>query len=72
MKDMFDMNLLSQVQALDRKLNISKEHLHLKRKSMDDDTHRGAYRDPKKPMKNTDNNKNLTEEKQDTHINITV
>lgn len=41
--DTFDVNLLSQVKALNQKMSISQEQLHLKRKSVNEDKGKGRY-----------------------------
>lgn len=41
--DAFDVNLLSQVKALNQKMSISQEQLHLKRKAMNEDKGKGRY-----------------------------
>jgi len=41
--DTFDVNLLSQVKALDQKMSISQEQLHLKRKGFTEEKGKGKY-----------------------------
>lgn len=41
--DTFDVNLLSQVKALNQKMSISQEQLHLKRKAVNEDKGKGRY-----------------------------
>jgi hypothetical protein len=41
--DAFDVNLLSQVKALNQKMSISQEQLHLKRKAINEDKGKGKY-----------------------------
>ena len=41
--DTFDVNLLSQVKALNQKMSISQEQLHLKRKVLNEDKEKGRY-----------------------------
>lgn len=41
--DAFDVNLLSQVKALNQKMSISQEQLHLKRKAMNEEKGKGRY-----------------------------
>jgi hypothetical protein len=41
--DAFDVNLLSQVKALNQKMSISQEQLHLKRKANNEDRRKGGY-----------------------------
>jgi hypothetical protein len=41
--DAFDVNLLSQVKALNQKMSISQEQLHLKRKALNEDKGKGRY-----------------------------
>jgi hypothetical protein len=41
--DTFDVNLLSQVKALNQKMSISQEQLHLKRKVLNEDKQKGRY-----------------------------
>jgi hypothetical protein len=48
--DTFDVNLLSQVKALNQKMSISQEQLHLKRKAMNEDKGKGRY-SGRKPTK---------------------
>ena len=74
MREMFDINLLSQVQALDRKFSISKEQSHLKRKSVDNDKHKGAHSDAGRNMKDNDHSKddNFAKEKEDSQTNIDI
>ena len=46
MREMFDINLLAQVSALDRKSSVSQEQFRLKRKNADDSKHKGAHHSP--------------------------
>ncbi len=41
--DTFDVNLLSQVKALNQKMSVSHEQLHLKRKLLTEDKGKGRY-----------------------------
>jgi hypothetical protein len=41
--DAFDVNLLSQVKALNQKMSISQEQLHLKRKAINEDRGKGKH-----------------------------
>jgi hypothetical protein len=41
--DTFDVNLLSQVKALDKKMSISQEQLHLRRKAINEEKGKGRY-----------------------------
>lgn len=51
MGEPFDVNLLSNVQALDKKLSISKEFVQLKRKNMSDRKKRsGHYQSKRLPV----------------------
>jgi hypothetical protein len=76
MSEMFDINLISQIQGLDKKSSISKERPGLKRKAPDD-KHKGRHYNDSKTMKNTDsynnNNDNFSSEDEDqAFIDITV
>ena len=74
MNDMFDINLLSQIQALDRKFSVDKEKSRLKRKNADDHKQKSAYSNESKAIKNTTNHNknNFAEEIESTHININI
>ncbi len=74
MNDMFDINLLSQIQALDRKFSVDKEKSRLKRKNADDHKQKSVYRNESKAIKNTTNHNenNFAEEIESTHININI
>ena len=48
--DTFDVNLLSQVKALNQKMSISQEQLHLKRKIHNESKGKGRYHRKKSPQ----------------------
>jgi hypothetical protein len=79
MYDMFDINLVSQIQALDRKFSVANEKPRLKRKSTDDHRRKGSHFREDKPFKpaanNNDDNKqesNRGSESLHSNIDITV
>jgi hypothetical protein len=75
MNDMFDINLLSQIQALDRKFSVAKEKSRLKRKGTDDNKQKGYYSESKatKTAANKKENDFIDEiESIHTNIDITV
>jgi len=53
MKDLFDINLLSQIQGLDKKMSISKEQTTLRRKVTELRRERETRREERKGQKNT-------------------
>jgi hypothetical protein len=74
--DAFDVNLLSQVKALNQKMSISQEQIHLKRKATNEDKGKGRY-PGKKLAKNPNRNDNeyhlvSTTEEKDSIIDITI
>jgi hypothetical protein len=74
MGEMFDINLISQVQGMDKKFSISKEQPHPTRKVTDDSKHKGKHYNERKTTKNTDNynNDNFSGEDEDNRINIDI
>ncbi len=77
MKDLFDINLISEIQGLDRKSSISREQVHLKRKKDIDNKSKNGRLHNKAAMKDTYNSNEdnaSTEQYEDNHgkINITV
>ncbi|MCX5813489.1 MAG: hypothetical protein NT178_13245 [Proteobacteria bacterium] len=76
MGEMFDINLLSQVQGLDKKFSISKEQPRLKIKVTDDNKHKGRHYNDRRTMKNTDNyinnDDNFSGEDKDNHAGIDI
>ncbi len=56
MNDMFDINLLSQIQALDRKMSLANEKPRLRRKTGDEPKHKGNYWSQSKVFKNVAKN----------------
>ncbi len=50
MKELFDINLLSQIKGLDKKLSISKEQLQLKRQINDERKNKQHKQDQKRPI----------------------
>lgn len=74
--DAFDVNLLSQVKALNQKMSISQEQLHLKRKANNEDKGKGGY-PGKRPSRNPGHHDgeyqatSTVEEKEST-IDITI
>jgi len=73
MNDMFDINLLSQIQALDRKLSIANEKPRLRRKSGDEHKHKGSYWTQSKVFSATPNKtEGILEERDDVHATIDI
>jgi hypothetical protein len=73
--DTFDVNLLSQVKALNQKMSISQEQLHLKRKAMNEDKGKGRYpgkRISKDPGRHDDYQAASTIEEKEGIIDITI
>jgi hypothetical protein len=75
--DTFDVNLLSQVQALNKKLSISQEHLNLKRKAVNEDRGKGRYPGKRSPENMGNRGPGFTssadlDEERDGIIDITV
>ncbi|HBA56058.1 hypothetical protein [Syntrophorhabdus aromaticivorans] len=55
--DTFDVNLLSQVQALSTKLSISQEHLHLKKKAHSEERGKGRHHEERTSAKGMETRK---------------
>jgi hypothetical protein len=77
MGEMFNVNLISQIQGTDKKFSISKEQPHLKRKAPDVSKHGSRHNNDRRTAKNIDyynNNDNFSGEDEGDHtgINITV
>jgi hypothetical protein len=76
MTDAFDVSLLSQVQALNKKLSISPEHPNLKRKGINEDRGRSRYGPKRSSPENshTRNHKDMPFEgdRSETRIDITI
>jgi len=74
MKEIFDINLLSQIRGLDKKLPISKEQLQLKRQANEEQKHKHNKQNPKKPTKEPQNKQDTSIKKQeiDGHISIDI
>jgi hypothetical protein len=74
--DTFDVNLLSQVKALNQKMSISQEQLHLKRKANSEDKGKGKYpgRRPTSSLRsaNAEYQSELTAEDKESIIDITI
>ena len=74
--DTFDVNLLSQVKALNQKMSISQEQLHLKRKAMNEDKGKGKYpgrRPTRNPGRtNGEYPSGLSDEDKESTIDITI
>jgi hypothetical protein len=74
--DTFDVNLLSQVKALNQKMSISQEQLHLKRKAKNEDREKGKYsgRRPTGNPGRTDGEyqSKLSDEDKESTIDITI
>jgi hypothetical protein len=75
--DAFDVNLLSQVQALNKKLSIAQEQLHLRKKIGNEDKGKGRYPGQRPP--NDQNQPNGTrsglhaaDDEPETIIDITI
>ena len=49
MNELFDVNLLSQIRGIDKKLSISREQVQLKRQVAEEQKHEGHQHTPKKP-----------------------
>ncbi|MCX5815063.1 MAG: hypothetical protein NTX75_02315 [Proteobacteria bacterium] len=50
MNELFDVNLLSQIKGIDKKLSISREQVQLKRQVAGEQKHEGHQHTPKKPV----------------------
>jgi hypothetical protein len=77
MGEMFDINLISQIQGMDKKFSISKEQPRLKRKATDYSKNKNRHYNDRRVMKDTDNHNydnDFSEEDKDNHdsIDITV
>jgi hypothetical protein len=76
MSEMFDINLISHVQGLDKKFSISEERPSSKRKVTDDNKHKGRHFNDSRTMKHTDNynnnDDNFSEENKDNHAGIDI
>ncbi|MBP8626626.1 MAG: hypothetical protein KBI10_08035 [Syntrophorhabdales bacterium] len=74
MKEIFDINLLSQIRGLDKKLPISKEQLQLKRQANEEQKHKHNKQNPKKPTKEPQDKQDTSIKKQeiDGHISIDI
>jgi len=59
--DAFDVNLLSQVKALDQKMSVSHDQLHLKRKVLTEDKGKGKFTG-RKTQKNSQHHEGELEE----------
>lgn len=74
--DTFDVNLLSQVKALNPKMSISQEQLHLKRKAISEDKGKGKYpgRKPARDLGRHDSEYTAasTAEAKESTIDITI
>jgi len=68
MYDMFDINLLSQIQALDRKFSVANEKPRLKRKGTDDHKQKSSPFHESKLMKTVTNNNANNEQESDNNI----
>lgn len=72
----FDVNLLSQVKALNPKMSISQEQLHLKRKAISEENGKGKYHG-RKPARNLGHHDGeytaaSTAEEKESTIDITI
>lgn len=74
MKELFDINLLSQIKGLDKKLSISKEQLQLKRQINDERKNKQDKQNQKNTIKEPQNKKGTSIKKQDIdgHISIDI
>ncbi|OPY73284.1 MAG: hypothetical protein A4E64_02615 [Syntrophorhabdus sp. PtaU1.Bin058] len=75
MGEPFDVNLLSNVQALDKKLSISKEFVQLKRKNISDRKKRSGHYQAKRLLvepDGDDHDDNADEDVSKRKIDITV
>jgi len=74
MGDIFDMNLLTAIHGLGKKFSISKEQPNLKRKTTDNNKHKGRHYNDTKTVKNIDHydNKNDSFSGEDEGSNINV
>jgi hypothetical protein len=57
MNELFDMNLLSQIKGIDKKLSISREQVQLKKQVAGEQKHEGHRHTPKKPVEPPKNEK---------------
>jgi hypothetical protein len=74
--DTFDVNLLSQVKALNQKMSTSQEQLHLKRKAINEDKGKRKY-PGKRPTRNPGRTNGeyqpgLSAEDKESTIDITI
>ena len=74
MNDMFDINLLSQIQALDRKFSVANEKPRLKRRSADDHKEKGSRLYENRTIKTVakDGERNFLDETETIHTNIDI
>jgi hypothetical protein len=77
MYDMFDINLVSQIQAMDRKFSLANEKPRLKRKSVDDHRQKNSHFRESKPIKplayNSDNDRlDSDDDVKSLHANIDI
>jgi len=74
MKELFDINLLSQIKGLDKKLSISKEQLQLKRQINEDRKNKQNKQNQKNPTREPQNRQETSIKKQeiDGHISIDI
>ena len=74
MNDMFDINLLSQIQALDRKLSVANERPRLKRKTTDDHKEKSSRFYENRTIKTVakDGERTLLDETETLHVNIDI
>ncbi|MCX8022910.1 MAG: hypothetical protein N2745_09080 [Syntrophorhabdaceae bacterium] len=78
MRELFDINLLSQITGLDRKFAISKEQQGLKRKKVEGEYSKERKNNPPKQIKGIGVEKKREEDREqgerdgEHHLNITV
>jgi hypothetical protein len=77
MYDMFDINLVSQIQALDRKFSLANEKPRLKRKSTDDHRQKNSHFHENKPIRPATSTKDNDEQRpgsgiENLHANIDI
>jgi hypothetical protein len=74
MYDMFDMNLLTQIQALDRKFSLANDKPRLKRKTSDDHKEKGSHMPDRKTVGAVvkDSDYDSPQEAENSHVNIDI
>jgi len=70
MREIFDINLLSEIKGLDRKLSVSREHVTLKKQITEEQKNKGRQQMPKKQIK--PNNESKEDKEEHLTVNITV